>query len=94
MKRCPRCRRDADEFAGAAVEGIGEPDERLLHDGIGRVFGGTVGPLIAVELTFTDEVDAVLRCPVAFLIGDVKGAVVIDADTVGRAKSIGDDLGG
>ncbi len=54
-----------------------------------RVSTGYIGTHVAVETALLDEIDAVLWCPVAFLIAGKKGAVAIDRHTIGRAKAIG-----
>ncbi len=59
-------------------------------DGVGDV---GVAEHVAVEAAGLDAVDAVLRRPVAFLVGDEKGAVVIDAHAVRGAETGGEDVG-
>ena len=93
LQRRPGLRRQTHEFAGGAVELIGEPDERLLHGAIARVLRRAIGPHVAVESTLANEVDAVLRRPMAFLVGDIEAAVIINAHAVRGAETIGDNLG-
>src|SRR5262249_6530792 len=48
---------------------------------------------VAVKTAWLDPVNAVFGRPMAFLIGDEKGTVVIDADAVCGAKAGGDNVG-
>ena len=89
----PGVLRHPDEFRRAAVLGVGHPDHRRLHRGVGGVGDRSVAEHVAVEAAGLHAVDAVLRRPEAFLVGDEEGAVVIDAHAVRGAEAGGEDLG-
>ena len=79
-------------LGGGAVKVVVHPD-----DGRGDIRFGealVVAHEVAVKLALLDEVDFVLRRPVALLVAHVKRAVRVDADAVGRAETAGDDLAG
>ena len=79
--------------AGRAVEGVGDPADRLLHRRVGRVGDVVITPHVAVEAAPLDPVDPVLGDPEPLLVGEEEGAVGVEADAVGGAEAGRQDLG-
>ena len=78
---------------GGAVDSLVIQQQRLLiaaSDGVGHV---VVAEHVAVEAALSHPVDAVLRRPVTFLVGDEERAVGVQADAVGGAETVGQNLG-
>ena len=71
-----------------AVDAVVDPHHGRIV--ILRVAPGHVRAHVAIEAVLLDEVDTVLRNPVAFLIAGKIGAVAVHRHAVGRAKTVGD----
>ncbi len=93
VQRPPRVAVDPQQFGGRAIEGVGDPAQRLLHRVVGRIGHVVIAEHVAVEAPFTNPVDAVLGIPVPLLVGDDERAVGIEADAVGRPKAFAQDFG-
>ena len=65
----------------------------MLHGGVGGIGDIGVAENISIEATGFDAIDAIFGGPVSFLVSDKKGAVLIEADAIGGAESVGDDVG-
>ena len=81
-----------EQLGGAAVLAVRDPHHRLLHRGIRGVGDVGVAEHVAVEAAGFHAVDAVLRRPVAFLVGHEETAVVVDGNAVGRAETRREDV--
>ena len=87
LERAPLVAGHPKLLRGRAVDVLGNPHHRRVV--FRRVTPRHVRAHVAVEAILADEVDAVLRRPVAFLVAGEKRAVAIHRHAVGRAEAIG-----
>ena len=64
-----------------------------MHGGVGGIGDIRIAENISIEATGFDTIDTIFGGPVSFLVSDKKCAVLIDADAIGGAESVGDDVG-
>ena len=94
LERSPGVAVDPDNSAGERSIALVIQTTRLPHGIVARVGDVVVAPEVAVEAARRgDQVDAVLRRPVAFLVGDEQGAVRVEAHAVRGAEAVGQDVG-